>query len=83
MIVKDQTYSFDRVVLNKNSNEEIYKCVLRNMVSHFLSGQSHMIQVMGERHTGKATLSIGNMRNPGLALSILQDVFNFIDEKFL
>lgn len=69
--------------MNKNSNEDIYKSVFKDLVSHFLSGESHMIQIMGERHTGKATLGIGNMRNPGLILLIMQEIFNFIEEKFL
>lgn len=68
---------------NKNSNEEIYKDVFKDLVSHFLSGESHMIQILGERHSGKATLGIGNMRNPGLVLLIMQEIFNFIEEKFL
>jgi len=42
-----------------------------------------MIQIIGERHSGKGSLSIGNMRNPGLILLILQEIFNFIEEKFL
>ncbi|CAD8178080.1 unnamed protein product [Paramecium octaurelia] len=80
---KDQQYQFSGVFANKNSNEDIYKAVFRDLISHFLAGESHMIQILGERHSGKATLGIGNMRNPGLVLLIMQEIFNFIEEKFL
>lgn len=38
---------------------------------------------MGPRHTGKGTVTIGSLRNPGLILLVIQEIFNFIEEKFL
>lgn len=38
---------------------------------------------MGPLHSGKTQTMIGNLRDPGLILYLLQDIFNQIEDKFL
>ncbi|KAM3135674.1 hypothetical protein pb186bvf_012200 [Paramecium bursaria] len=82
-LAKDGQFKFDRVFLQKIANEDIYKQLFKELVSQFLSGNSCMIQFMGNKNSGKSTVCLGNMRNPGLLLQILQEIFNFIEERFL
>ena len=74
--IKQYKYNFDYAFNENTTQEEIYNLTAKNFISNILNGFNSTIITYGGTGTGKTYTMIGNGKEPGIIIRIINDLFH-------
>ena len=74
--IKQYKYNFDYTFNEDVSQEEIYNYTAKNLVSNILNGFNSTLITYGGTGSGKTYTMIGNGKEPGIIIRIINDLFH-------
>ncbi|XP_060516227.1 uncharacterized protein LOC132695783 [Cylas formicarius] len=74
-----ETYSFDHISNEEQTNEDIYKLVVKPLVHSCLEGINSTILAYGQTSSGKTHVMMGDRSAPGVISLTVNDILEYID----
>lgn len=81
-LANSKGFAFDRVFVENDGQETVYRDFVASQVNHFVNGFNCLTMAYGQSGTGK-TFSIGlHENNDGLSWRALEDTFDLLKKKY-
>ncbi|KAL4432989.1 hypothetical protein ABPG74_005362 [Tetrahymena malaccensis] len=78
IVQKEKSYSFDLVQGEEVNNQMFHKKAISQIVQKFCAGINQSILVIGGEGSGKTQTLVGGMRDPGLFILSLEEIFEIL-----